>query len=184
MNPVCACSVTQSCLTLWDPMDCSPPGSSVHGILQAKTLEWVASPFSRGSSHPRDRTQGSCIASGFFTSWATRKPLMKPCLHTKVLSSTLVIMMVFNQQYLYSLKCTSTHVILWPSSSQEWREWSSGVTKCLPSGSTRSWLFLEKRKPCSCVLVSKDKSWTPPHIHTHCHTTTDTPSRSSSNLKS
>ena len=44
--------VTQSCLTLCDPMDCSPPGSSVHGISQARILEWVAFPFSRGSSQP------------------------------------------------------------------------------------------------------------------------------------
>ena len=48
--------VTQSCPTLWDPMDCSPPGSSVHGILQARILEWVAIPFSRGSSWPKDQT--------------------------------------------------------------------------------------------------------------------------------
>ena len=46
----------QLCLTLFDPMDCSPPGSSVHGTLQAKILEWVAIPFSRGSSQPRDWT--------------------------------------------------------------------------------------------------------------------------------
>ena len=46
--------VAQSCLTLHDPMDCSPPGSSVHGILQARTLEWVAMPFSRQSSPLRD----------------------------------------------------------------------------------------------------------------------------------
>ena len=58
---LCVCLVTQSCLTLCDPMDCSPPGSSVHGILQAKILEWVAMPFSRGSSQPRDRTQVSCF---------------------------------------------------------------------------------------------------------------------------
>ena len=45
----------QSCLTLCDPMDCSPPGSSVHGILRARVLEWVAMPSSRGSSRPRDR---------------------------------------------------------------------------------------------------------------------------------
>ena len=44
----------QSCLTLCNPMDCSPPGSSVHGILQAGILEWVAIPFSRGSSQPQD----------------------------------------------------------------------------------------------------------------------------------
>ena len=46
--------VTKSCLTLCDPMDYSPPGSSVHGILQARILVWVAMPFSRGSSQPRD----------------------------------------------------------------------------------------------------------------------------------
>jgi len=60
-------SVTQLCLTLCDSMDCSPPGSSVHDIIQARTLEWVAIPFSRGSSQPRDRTQVSCIAGRFFT---------------------------------------------------------------------------------------------------------------------
>ena len=59
--------VIQSYLTLCDPMDCSPPGSSVHRILQARILEWVAIPFSRGSSQPRDRTQVSCIAGRFFT---------------------------------------------------------------------------------------------------------------------
>ena len=60
--------VTQSCPTLCDPMDCI-----AHGILQARILEWVAFPFSRGSSQPRDRTQLSHIAGGFFTSWATRE---------------------------------------------------------------------------------------------------------------
>ena len=57
----------QSCLTLCDPMDGSPPGSSVHGILQARILEWVAMPSSRGSSQPRDQTQVSCTAGRFFT---------------------------------------------------------------------------------------------------------------------
>ena len=59
--------VAQSCLTLCNPMDWSPPGSSVHGILQARILEWVAIPFSRGSSWSRDWTQVSCIAGRFFT---------------------------------------------------------------------------------------------------------------------
>ena len=54
--------VAQSCLTLRNPVDCSPPGSSVHGILQARILEWVALPFSRASSLARDRTQVSCFA--------------------------------------------------------------------------------------------------------------------------
>ena len=60
--------VTQSCLTLCDPVDCT-----VHGILQARILEWVAFPFSRAFSQPRDWTQVSRIAGRFFTSWATRE---------------------------------------------------------------------------------------------------------------
>ena len=67
-------SVIQSCLTLCDPTDCSPPGSSVHGILKARILEWVAIPSSRGSSQPRDRTQVSCIADSVLS-----EPLRKPC---------------------------------------------------------------------------------------------------------
>ena len=59
--------VTQSCPTLGNPMDYID-----HGILQARILEWVAFPFSRGSSQPRDWTQVSCIAGRFCTSWATR----------------------------------------------------------------------------------------------------------------
>ena len=60
--------VTQLCPTLCDPLDYTG-----NGILQARILEWVAFPFSRGSSQPRDWTQVSCIAGGFFTSWATRE---------------------------------------------------------------------------------------------------------------
>ena len=59
---LCLYSVAQSHLTLCNPMDCRPPGSSVHRILQVRILEWVAMPSSRGSSQPRDRTQVSCIA--------------------------------------------------------------------------------------------------------------------------
>ena len=65
--------VAQSCLTLCNPMDCSLPGSSVHGIFQASILEWVAIFFSRGSSQPRDWTQVSRIACRRFTIWATWK---------------------------------------------------------------------------------------------------------------
>ena len=68
---VCVCVYAQalSHVRLFrDPMDCSSPGSSVHGILQAGILEWVAIPFSRGSSQPRDQIQVSCNAGRFFTS--------------------------------------------------------------------------------------------------------------------
>ena len=67
---VCVCSVTQLCLTLCDLMECSPPGSSAHGISQARILEWIAISFSRGSPQTRDQTcisWVSCIAGGFFT---------------------------------------------------------------------------------------------------------------------
>ena len=63
-----------SCIQVFcNLMDCNPPGSSVHGISQAKILEGVATPSSRGSSQPRDRTQVSHIAAGFFTVWPTRE---------------------------------------------------------------------------------------------------------------
>ena len=68
---LCACVPAQLCLTLCNPMDCSPPGPSIHGILQTRILEWVAIPFSRGSSRPRDRTWVSHLAGTFFTIWAT-----------------------------------------------------------------------------------------------------------------
>ena len=66
------CISSQSCPTLCCPMDCNPLGSYVHGILQAEILESVAFPFSRGSSQPRDPTQVSYIAGGFFTIWVTK----------------------------------------------------------------------------------------------------------------
>ena len=68
--PLCCavlCLVAQLCLTLCDPMDCSPLGSSVHEVSQARLLEWVALPSSRGSSQPRDRIQVSCIAGRFLS---------------------------------------------------------------------------------------------------------------------
>ena len=70
--------VVQLCLTLCDPMD-----YTVHGILQARILEWVAFPFSRGSFQPRDQTQVSCIAGRFFTSWVTRKA--QTCLNLNIM---------------------------------------------------------------------------------------------------
>ena len=75
-----ACSVAQSCPTPCDPMDCSPPGSSVYGIFQARILEWIAISSSTGSSQLRDRTGVSCVfclASRFFAS----EPPGKPCFY-------------------------------------------------------------------------------------------------------
>ena len=77
---VYACSVARLYLTLYHPIDCSPPGSSVHGIFQARILEWVAISYSRGSSQPRDRAWVSCLAAWvsclagrFFATWPPGK---------------------------------------------------------------------------------------------------------------
>ena len=72
---MCVLKSLQACLILCHPMDCSPPGSSVHGILQARILEWVAVPPSRGSSWPRDRACISCTAGGFFAADLPGKPI-------------------------------------------------------------------------------------------------------------
>ena len=92
--------VVQSCPTLCNPVDCSPPGSSFHGIFQARILEWVAISFSRGSSWPRDRTQVSHIAGRCFNLWATREAL------SWVIWAIYVILFLFLllSYYLYLLK--------------------------------------------------------------------------------
>ena len=82
--------VIQSRQTLCDPMDCNPPGSSVHGILQARILNLVAFPFSRKSFQPRDQTWVSCTAGRFFTIWATRD--------------------VKNRIWTYSYRCTKSGI--------------------------------------------------------------------------
>ena len=68
--------VAQSCPTLCDPIDYSLPRSSIHGIFQARILEWVAISFSRGSSQPKDQTRVSCIVGRHFAIWATREGLI------------------------------------------------------------------------------------------------------------
>ena len=90
----------QSCPTLCNPTDGGPPGLSVPGILQARILEWVAIPFSRRSSRPRDQTQVSCIAGRLFTVWATGeardrltrgKPIRTPGHHTATCCGSLLM---------------------------------------------------------------------------------------------
>ena len=78
----------QSCPSLCDPIDCNPPGSSVHGVLQAQILEWVAKPSSRGSSQPRNQTHISyisCIGRRFFTTSTTWEAQEEMCFVLKML---------------------------------------------------------------------------------------------------
>ena len=101
---VCVCMLTRfSCVqlyaTLWTS---SPPGSSVHGILQARILEWVAMPFSRGSSRPRDQTRVLCcyrIAVRFFTTETSGKPIH-------------LYMCVFVYVYIYMWVCVCAHTYI------------------------------------------------------------------------
>ena len=82
---VCVCVFSHfSCVWLFcDPMDYSLPGSSVHGILQARILEWVTMPSSRGFFQPRDQTCSSCIAGGFFTTESPGKSMLNMEEHKK-----------------------------------------------------------------------------------------------------
>ena len=95
MSNVCEVLAAQSCLTFCYPMDCSLPGSSVHRLLQSRNLKWVAIPFSRGSSWPRDQTQVFWIAGRSFTFWSIwcfRPSYVKvPC---KLVAITIVIGML------------------------------------------------------------------------------------------
>ena len=95
------CLVAQSCLTLCDSRYCSPPGSSVHGILQARLLEWVAMPSSRGSSQPRDGIQVSHIAGRFSTIWATRETQCTASIHQGAVETEWTLQALLVKAHLY-----------------------------------------------------------------------------------
>ena len=102
-SSVCCAQSLQLCPTLCNPMDLSLPGSSVHGILQARILEWVAIFFSRQSSWPRDRTRVSWIADGFFTPEPPGKPL-----HTDTHTHTHTQLFNINNSYSVGIITNST----------------------------------------------------------------------------
>ena len=101
--------VAQSCPTLCDPMDCSLSGSSVHGIFQARVLEWVAISFSRVSSQSRDRTLVSCTADRHFTIWATREAHQLTKMLHKSWRSKETFPISFSSQYYLDTKIRQKH---------------------------------------------------------------------------
>ena len=133
-----ACSIAQFCLTLCDPMDCSLPGSSIPGILQAGILEWVAISFPRRSSQPRDRTWVSRIAGRRFTIWATME--VKKCTHVYV--NTHICIYVRNSKNI--LIMVSVPSCTWLLSlHQEFVKVLTGYFVSPPNDFTKySWLFL------------------------------------------
>ena len=93
------CLVTKLCPTFWDPMECSPTGSSVYGISQARILEWVAIFFSRGSSQPRDQTHISYTGKRILQHWATWEALLY-ILHLQIDCSGIMYYIVSNSNTL------------------------------------------------------------------------------------
>ena len=104
--------VAQSCPTLCDPMDCRPPGSSTHGIFQARVLEWVAISFSRGSYRPRDQTQISHIAGRHFTVWTiSESHTFYNAQYIKIHWLTICSNQYFWWQYLRNCKCPGAGLV-------------------------------------------------------------------------
>ena len=110
--------VAQMCPTLCDPTDCSPPGSSVHGILQARILVWDAMPSSRGPSPPSDRTRVSCITGRFFIIWATKEALWKGTCSQIYLVPTSVLISPNSGCVLFPCQLWGSEFLL--NTSREW----------------------------------------------------------------
>ena len=108
---VCMLKLLQLCLTLCNSMDYNLPGSSIYGILQARILDWVAMPSSRGSSQPRDWTCGSCIVGGFFTA------------ETNVMKKQMIIKIIYNLldpvPGLLRIHFPTVWIKIWPKKKKE-----------------------------------------------------------------
>ena len=161
LHVLCA-KLLQSCPTLCDPMDCSPPGSSVHRILQARILEWVAMSFSRGSSWPRARTHISCVSCIIlFTTSTTREaPSLwyPPHLKVKVLVAHLHGLWPSSLLYLLDTPGKNTgvgcHALL------------QGIF--LTQGSNSCLLCLLHQQGCSSPLAPPGKSHPSGTHHIYC----------------
>ena len=116
------CVHAQSCLTLCDPTDCSPPGSSVHGIILARILEWVAISFFRGSSQPRDRAHisyGSYIARWILYHWATWTYMYTVHIHNCKILCVYFNLLFPNRQWWGRWKSCLTKYKIWGSEYME-----------------------------------------------------------------
>ena len=137
--------VAQLGLTLCNPTDCSPPGSSVHGILQASILEWPAITFSRGSSQPRDWTL-IYIADRFFTIWATGKSCTSVWEHHIFMKEGMFSILWRIARFHLNQKLSSAWVCLFPSAlCALWQE-------IMP---LHTFIYTLPPHPSGCALVSR-----------------------------
>ena len=138
----------QSCQTLCNPTVCILPGSSVHGILQAGILEWVAISFSRGSSQPRDQAHISCIAGRFFTIWATWKA------HNTV--HTIRNLNIHWKDWCYSW--SSTSLVTWCEETTHWKRpwcWERVTAK---EGAGKGWDgWMESLTQCTWIWANSGR---------------------------
>ena len=141
------CFIAQSCLTLCDPMDCSLPGSSAHGILQARILVWVTKPFCVGSSQPRNQNWVSKSAGRFFTTWATRE----------IFYFCFCFLDLGDKSELY----THTHILLWIMSKKVLPVFSSR-NAMVSSLTFRSLIHLGSMYGLETILISFFLHWSCP----------------------
>ena len=159
MDSTVLCLVTQSCLTLCNPMDCSPAGSSVHGILLARILEWVVMPSSRGSSQPRDQTRVYHIAGGFFTIWTTRAYIHIQNVLAIILPQSWCSISIIISYVVIKRKLRAVQETTWPFVSDAHKAKSGwwGVSSS-SSGSDRPWDAEGITKATLlCIIFSVDK---------------------------
>ena len=150
--------VAQSCLTLCNPMGSNPSFSSVHGILQ-RILEWIAIPFSRGSSQPRNQTQVSCIAGRFFTIWATRVgPLTYSFIECILLEKHCCQGLTFNPHYnseISTIICFTEE----ETDAERWSFWFKAIQSKSPGAGFWIHTLDSKIGGSTTLQTASDTSW-------------------------
>ena len=156
------CLVSPSCLTLCNPMGCNLPGCSVHGILQARILEWVAMPFSRGSSQSRNRTQVFWIAGGFYQlSYQGSRILAWESESRSVVSDSLWPHRLYSVQFSIVPGILQARILAWVSFLFSRESLNPGIEPRSPTLQADSLpTELWGKPPCyTCLFSSKTQSW-------------------------